>query len=270
MARQKAATPSVLKPKTCVKKIRVNGEHVPCGKQYVGDERNCPNREIHLLPFKSGFCGSGFCEGTKPKAYGGIPAKTCTFIATCLCKCHDMMDKMFFMSEMERIVVENPEYQPPVRTFWLPSDDPDFLISRATDTDTPVYVESPAPDLVPATVTRTFAPTPSGRAARGELELWVKQACDVWLIDQPGTPCTPTYIAEDIAHDQGIIPPSVGAITSVFNRWSELGFAVIDKKPTRFTSYTPEGVEKGLDLMKIEAKRKKKFQLADDKRNLRR
>lgn len=260
---------AALRTKKCNAKIRVGSKQVPCGKEYLGSGP-CPNRGMHLLKMPTGFCSNGWHEGSKSKDWRGNPVPTCEFYLTCPCDCHDKLGKLFEMTDQERILVDSSGYVPPKRTYWMPSDDPLPPLSKGNDPERPTLVESPAPDIVPPTIRRNFAPTPTGRAARGELELWVKQQCDIWLIDKPGDLCTPSYLAAEIARDQGIAPPSVGAISSVFERWVKLGFAVVAKKPTRFVGYTDEGRELGLEKMKADAKREKKLAYADDRRNLRR
>jgi hypothetical protein len=271
VVKKKTEAPSALQLKTCKRKVRRAGKHEECGKQFLGTGRHCGG--VHLLPMKTGFCSNGWCEGKKATDWRGRPVPTCSFIETCPCGCHDTLDKLFAMTESERIVVESSGYSPPHRTFWMPSDDPIPVVDESSSpngTGGPVVLESPAPDRVPASIVRDFTPTPSGRAAKGELEWWVKHQCDIWLIDEPGEPCTPSYLAAEIARDQGITPPSVGAINAVFERWIKLGFAVIEKKPTRFVRYTEDGVKYGLEKMKSDAKRRARLQLKDDRRNLRR
>lgn len=171
------------------------------------------------------------------------------------------------MSDKDRIeAVPNPEWQPAPREFWLPSDDWEGVVepsSVRSGTPAPVRLESPAPDLVPATVVRTFGPTATGRAARGELESWVKIKCDEWLIERYQMLCTPAWLANEIAYDQGIKAPSVGAISAIFDRWVKLGFAQVAKKPTRFLAYTDEGKKLGLDGMKTRAKRQRDMARAE-------
>lgn len=256
--------------KKCTAFVKNGTEKLPCGTSYTyksTDSSLCPNRENHILKMKTGFCASGWCEGINPKTKSGNPAPSCQFHLTCPCKCHDMIDKMFEIAQMERIAVDKSEYHVE-RTFWMPSDEPLAPLSSSQETTTPVLVESPAPDLVPPTLRRPFAPTTSGRAAPGELESWVKDACDVWLIDEEQFPCTPVWIADEIAKTQGIKPPSVGAITAVFNRWVNLGFAVVGKKPTRFLHYTEDGVRLGLDRMKQQAKRRQRARQSEKNRGL--
>lgn len=267
MVKQDTAIKAALKLKKCKAKIRKAGQRVICDTEYLGEV--CPKKEYHLLKGKTGFCANGWCEGSKAKDWKGNPVPTCKFIFTCPCICHDALDKLFSLTESERVVVDSSGYAPPHRTYWMPSDDPLPPLSNNGHTSPPVVVESPAPDRVPATVIRTFTPTPTGRAARGELELWVKQQCDEWLIDEPGEPCTLAYLAAEISRTQGITSPSVGAISAVFDRWAKLGFAIIEKKPTRFVKYTDEGVRLGLEQMKTQAKRAAKQKRSNQLRGFR-
>lgn len=274
--KKKSEEPAALRLRNCSSKVRVfDGEkvvHAKCDGQWVGDKQ-CPKKDQHLLPMKSGWCAQGWCEGTKATDWRGRPAPTCKMIGQCPCICHDMLTKMFAMTGAERLVIESSGYAPPHRTYWLPEDDPLPALDRSSNGlvgTGPAIIESPAPDIVPATVTRDFRPTESGRTPKGQLELWVKEQCDIWLIDKPGFPCTPQWLSDHIAEDQGITPPSVGAISAVFDRWTNLGFAVIERKPTRFIKYTDEGIRLGLERMKQDAKRKTRLQVADDRRNLRR
>lgn len=224
--------------------------------------------------YKTGFCNDGQCEGTKPRSYSGIAMKTCPRVIlnatlardakgkvigrtdmVCTCQCHADMDRLFEMSGMERVIQENPEYHVPKRDYWMPSLEDRVASSMARHADTIRHVESPAPDVVPATIERVFAPTSSGRAGRGELELYVKQVCDIWAVEKDVPVCSPAYISEQVAKRQGWAkPPSQGAIDSVLKRWVGLGFAVVEKKPTRFVRYTEEGVKLGLDAMKVRAR----------------
>ena len=244
-------------------------ELVECGSKLK--DSLCPDRARHVMKYKTGFCGIGLCEGTKPKSFTGKPMKTCPMYLTCPCSCHKQLHMLYKLSEMPRQLVENPEWQPEPRTFWMPSDDPSWDIAHSSspsESTAPVIIESPAPDRVPATVARSFGTTATGRAARGQLEYWVKEMCDVWLIETYESPCTPAWISSEIARKEAIDPPSVGAINAVFERWVKLGFALVEKKPTRFIKYTDEGLQLGLDAMKARSKRKAKLEQAHKNRNL--
>jgi hypothetical protein len=251
----------------CKSQVWRNNEKAPCGSKV--SQSGCPNRDYHILSMKTGYCSSGWCEGTKARDWRGRPVATCRFFMTCPCECHEMLWRMAAMTETERILHDNPEYVHPERAFWLPDDDPESWHSIPREEEkTPVYQESPVPDAVPPTLVKEFTPTTTGRAARGELESWVKEQCDIWLIEGYQRKCTPVWIAEQIGLDKGIKEPSVGAIGAVFDRWVKLGFAVIEKKPTRFIQYTPDGVRLGLDRMKDQAKRRNRLAQAERRRNL--
>lgn len=214
----------------------------------------------------TGFCSIGHCEGTRPRSRSGTAMKTCERILkdvrsgrtwSCACKCHADLDRMFEMMGMERFVDQNPDYKPILPTYIMPSLDERVALSMERRAVPTVIIESAAPEHVPATVTRVFTPTATGRAGRGQLELWVKQTCDQWVLDQPEESCTPQWISDQIAAKHEIKPPSVGAINAVFERWTKLNFALIGRKPVRFVGYTDDGVKHGLEGLKIRAKMQK-------------
>jgi hypothetical protein len=229
------------------------------------DGRNlpCPDRGHHTVKKKTGFCSIHHCEGTKPKSQTGKPMPTCTFWQTCGCACHLTYDKMFSMSGMERQAVDNSGFVPDRGGFApieiIVRETPSVLSNVPATSDGPVY-ESPAPGVVPAVLARSFAPTASGRAARGELEYDVKRAVDTFIIEEEDGYCTPVWIAAEIGKYKGIDPPSTGAVTAVLERWANYGFAELAKKPTRFVKYTDEGVSLGLEALKDRFKRKTKMQ----------
>lgn len=261
------ATKAALALKTCKNLVREGSKQVKCGNQYLGNE--CTKKDVHLLKFKTGFCSNGWCEGTKPTDWKGNAVPTCKFYMTCPCKCHDEVGKLFEATETERILVDASGYSTPARTYWMPSDDPLPPLSTVNGNPVAEIIESPAPDRVPTRVAPTFTPTPTGRAARGELESWVEEVCNAWLVDEPDFHCTPAFIAEEIAKTKGITPPSVGAIGSVFNRWVELGFAECAKKPVRFVRYTEDGLKLGLAAIKERVRRQKKLQESAARRGYR-
>ena len=260
-----------VKKQACKANIKTEALEIKTCPGFVVDG-SCNNKRNHLA-VKSGFCSVGSCEGTAPKAPSGRALKTCMFWQTCTCKCHETFDFMFKASGMPRMPVDNSGYVPEHGGFVMPTLEEriaESILSTPVPAMAPVIIESPLPDAVPATVRRTFTPTASGRAARGELESWVKDACDVWIVEQENVFCTPAYLAEEIGRKEGIKPPSVGAISAVFERWVKMDFAVIEKKPTRFTGYTEQGVKLGLDGCKEKARRTKKFaQAAENRGSLR-
>lgn len=211
----------------------------------------------------TGFCNNfnkpTQCEGTKLRSYKGDPMKTCEFYLTCPCECHYRVDEMFKATGLERKLVPNPEYMPPVSTFVMP----DFAIDPlgpvavtsgrviAPDDDELDVTPPPAPAAAPLATRRTE----TGRAARGGLEAQVWDAC----FNMPGEDdLTPKQVVEWIAEKYKIPTPSTGAVNAVWERWVKLGFSTIAKKPNRFTGFSHEGTWEELVRMKGSAKRQQK------------
>ena len=108
-----------------------------------------------------------------------------------------------------------------------------------------------------------FAPTKSGRYARGELEYRVKQVCDEFAIGaifSSASGITPVQVSERIDPDN---PPSVGAIGAVFDRWNQIGFAETAKSPVRFVRYTDDGLRRGYARIKAAYKRAGKSEASE-------
>lgn len=221
--------------------------------------------------YKSGFCGIGLHEGTSPTGRSGTPLKVCIFWIDCGCECHEELTEMFAMAGVERLPQQNPLYSPPKNEYVMPSVVPVVEDSHRTKpldglesvdgTDAPEALKRPSTVPLPPAAERSFGPTATGRAARGELETWVRSVTDAFVVEAALDPnwktlCTPPYIAKEISREQGVVAPSTGAITSVLDRWTNIGFAATAKKPIRFTGYTEEGVKVGLEVLKSRAKKK--------------
>lgn len=193
----------------------------------------------HMAKYLSGFCSNGQCEGTKPKGHNDMPLKTCWMIETCSCECHAKLDEMFKMTGQPRILVDVSGYKPPERTFWMPSDDPDFTMDAAPEI---------VPEVGVVVAEKPVHVTVTGRTSRGGLESWVQRECLNWLVDKDPEYGLPVrIISEEIGRVEGINPPSQGAIAAVFDRWVKYDYAVFAEKPRRFTGLTAQGAEKGLD-----------------------
>lgn len=242
-------------PKVCKAKVKDRtGAVAQCGTVIKGE---CSNKDNHVWKFKTGFCAVGSCEGVKINDAAGKVMKTCANWKNCSCECHVSYDQMFSMTQKERVPVDNSGYVTPKSPYSMPSLEERVMMhaeSKKTSAPPVVVIASPAPDLVPVTIQRMFQPTPTGRSARGELESWVKRVCDEFLVEQYDRPCSPAFVSESIEKNEGVKAPSVGAVNAVFERWIKLGFAVIEKKPTRFVAYTEDGVKLGLDALKLRAK----------------
>lgn len=240
------------------------------------------------LKYVTGFCANKQCEGTKPKSPSGAPMRTCEFWETCPCKCHAQITEMYELTGMDRESPEqSAEYLEWVRVqrhqFVMPSPfdvDPVAGLSSSDGTDTPLGDEGPVatPYGTPATPLSTgarhpvepvFAPTPTGRRARGQLEYDVLQICDEYSRDvYEWEYCTPKLVAERIGKMNEAEPPSTGAINAVWDRWEKLGFAKQDKKPSRFVCFEVDGSIRTLEKMKVEVKRNKKRVQAEIRRGI--
>ena len=263
-------TETAVAVRTCPKWVKSDqGVKAECGTVLPKGQPECRNKSNHMYPFKTGLCAVGACEGIKKLSASGRPMKPCHFWKFCACSCHEVFDMMFSMSEMDRVFVDNSGWSPEHSEFKMPTYEERAaaqVAARAGVTEiSAVIIESPIPDLIPNTYKHTFQSTPTGRAARGELESWVREFCDEYLVEKYADICSPMFVAEGIGKAKGINPPSSGAVDAVFKRWMAIGFALIAPKPTRFIGYTPDGVKLGLEAMKLRARdaSKSKQSLAD-------
>lgn len=93
------------------------------------------------------------------------------------------------------------------------------------------------------------------RRPRGWLETDVKQVCDKFITGEvaleEGQHLTPHRVSRLVKELEGLDEaPSTGAVAAVFDRWKEIGFAVISDKPVAFVDYTEDGKSLGLAAMK--------------------
>lgn len=246
-------TETAVNTRTCKALVKddTGGTHA-CGTNLPKGSPECPNKQRHMHKMRTGFCSDGHCEGTVSKY------KTCEFWQLCPCKCHTDIDKMFLLTGQTRVLADNPKYVRPKSIYVMPE------VSTTFD---PIPV--PTNNVPLESGHRHFAPTPSGKRARGQLEQQVLEICEQFtkgLIEVEDL--TPHVIAENIDE---VEPPSVGAIGAVFDRWVALGFARCEKKPVRFVSFTVDGLMYGLDHLKAKAKQANKMkQAADNRGSLRR
>lgn len=195
---------------------------------------------------RSGHCEMGHHEGTRPKSPSGVAFRTCEALAWCACQCHKDIDKMFEGANKARVLISNPDYRPPDRSWWMPS-----LEERIEELSKATALKFEAVKL-PETDADGDAPEIS-RKPRGQLEYWVKDAVEAWHRDRVGDLCTPKIIAALIAKLQSIPEPSTGAIHSVLMRWQKINYAMVGRNPVRFIGLTPEGMKEGLDRLKAKA-----------------
>lgn len=244
------------KAKPCKAMVKDDtGKASECATMAYGE---CPNRRAHVQKLKTGFCAIGACEGERKLGATGAVLKPCADWRHCPCECHKKIDSLFSMMGMRREYKDMSGYVPPENTFKMPSLEERaawMAAQKAGVQDVKEIIrESPLPDVIPATIVREFNPTPTGRAARGELEAWVREICDEFLVEKYGEFCTPALVAEMVGKAKGINPPSSGAVDAVFKRWEAIGFAEIARKPTRFIAYTADGAKHGLEALKLRAR----------------
>jgi len=221
-----------------------------------------------MSKLRTGWCLVGSHEGQKPRSPSGKPLKTCEAWQECPCHCHVEITEMCEMAGIERVARKNPDYEPAVSPFWMPS--PEFMAALRAERDggitgTPAN-GSDAVDGVPQPSQRTFEPTPSGYRARGQLEAEVMKVCDLWDTSDGPVSLPLSYIAIQIPTDP---PASVGAIREVLLRWVKYGFATLGIDPLAFTGYTEIGREKGIDFLKYKWEQERRTNRAKAERGYR-
>lgn len=228
-----------------------NGNKTRCDTILPYGKPECVNKKQHMWRSKSGYCEVGWCEGTAAKDSAGKYVKTCPHWMFCNCDCHEKLDRMFSMTDTPRIEVDNPKYIRPKSSFWMP----DRTMEGVTVSEDGEEVRQ-ATTLLEVNTSRHFNDTNTGKRARGQLEYEVLNVCKNFVKGVLEVEVlTPGFIALEIDE---VEPPSVGAIGAVFDRWVKLGFAVCEKSPVRFTSFTADGIQYGLDNLKAKARADKK------------
>lgn len=198
---------------------------------------------------RTGYCSIGLHEGTKPKNTFGTALPVCVMWQTCNCECHERITQMFTMAEEDRVPMENSEYQIPKHTYYMPVFGVDYGVKA-----------EPSFATLGSDGQSTEGPLPYGTGGatgrKGALEASVLDVCRTF---DPASeqPATPKWISEQIAEKNNCRLPSTGAVQACLDRWAEIGFALVGRKPVRFAAFTPEGERDGLYLMKAKAKRSK-------------
>lgn len=203
--------------------------------------------------YQSGFCSIGSCENSKAVSPSGKPLKTCPIggridmimfgdknigEAVCECKCHAVSRQMEELSGVRFPARNSIKDSGPLSALGL-------LSPGGMGTDgarAGRSVDDGRPTVTVASGVR-FVETPTGRAARGQLEEQVRHAVSVQvraggdeMIAMLGL--SPKTLAAMIDPEN---PPSTGAIYSVLKRWE--GAAQIDmaESPVRFIRFTAKG-----------------------------
>jgi hypothetical protein len=124
-------------------------------------------------------------------------------------------------------------------------------------------------DAAPAPALPSFGPTPTGRRARGQLEVDVLKVCQDFVDNvYEWELCTPKLVSETIGKMYAVEPPSTGAIDAVWNRWEALDFAKRDHKPSHFVGFTGDSTFVHLQTLKVSKKRAKKRMVAEQRRGI--
>lgn len=187
--------------------------------------------------YLTGWCAVGACQGVVKKSRTGKEFPSCDgFGGTCKCLCHELASAYGTR--------ETPVATPSIAGGTIL---PAPTVEAGTRTPSPAVVPPPTPTTPP-----DFAPTLTGRRAKGELE-WevlviVERALSV------GVPATPSMISSAIAGT-----PSTGAVQAVLERWVRLGFVMpLTRRPVAVSAFTLEGERLGLQTMKDTAHREKR------------
>ena len=195
---------------------------------------------------QTGFCGIGNHEGTKNVSPSGAVMRSCNVggrsdagrvgIIVCVCECHNMT------REMEQMT--GREIPPLMINRTTPSLD--RLLRESAVGPTPAGTGGsgdPGRPTVAVASGARFVATPTGRAAKGQLEEQVRHAVCVQvtaagddMIRLLGL--SPDMLAKMIDKDS---PPSTGAVYSVLKRWESQALVELGEKPFRFLAFTERG-----------------------------
>lgn len=219
----------------------------------VADVKAKPIARKEESSYQSGFCTIGSHEGTKPLSPSGLLLKTCPIggrfemiglgdkmigEAECTCSCHAMSRQMEDLSGIRFPTRNSIRDSSPLSGLGLLR-----ATSNATDDARAAGSDHDGRPTVTVASGATFAVTPSGRAARGQLEDQVRhvvttqvKAAGAEMIAVLGL--MPSTIGMMIDKDN---PPSSGAIYAVLKRWE--GHALVDlaESPFRFVRFTERG-----------------------------
>jgi hypothetical protein len=212
----------------------------------MSDVATKPGKKVVESFYVTGFCGIGNHEGSQNKSPSGAIMKACPLGGViladrigelvCTCECHDLSRQMESLTG-----IQLPR---PIINRQTPSLD---RLLRETAVGTggakaPGIGDPNRPTVAVASGAR-FAVTPTGRAARGQLEEQVRhvlctqiKAAGVDMIAALGL--TPSTISLAIDKEN---PPSTGAIYSVLKRWEGAVLVELAEGPFRFIKFTDRG-----------------------------
>lgn len=172
----------------------------PCpGK--VSPSGICSLGNFHLWSIKSGWCGAGACEGTKPSV-DDVPQMTCRKWQNCPCGCHDTMSKLLAPKKKQRVHV------------------PDGYIPREP------RIKSWLKEYEAKQVLLKNPP------------LRVKALCEVWLDGDKSTACTAHYLSSQTLEEK---PISESEVEKILQSWAQEKLAFVGGDPMRFIKFIGDG-----------------------------
>jgi hypothetical protein len=210
----------------------------------------------------TGFCAVGQHEKTTLQSPKGLQLKACEgkyLVSTgmsaygrlvtvvCNCNCHqafaEIRDMLGLLDDMHGFggsvgdatvkETDNPSVGLPVAVLPAPGLREALAPVTASPTVTPVELGR---ELLPFQ-RAAFKPTPTGRAARGELEDKIRQVV-IQYHELAADMLTPEMIGKFINKEK---PPSSGAIHACLTRWEARGWVTLLKKPFRLGVLTEGG-----------------------------
>lgn len=205
--------------------------------------------------YVTGLCMTGACEGSMKKSESGAIFPQCkgTYMfymggtykeIVCQHDCHAAFAAIRALMVDMPVPDGVPAISLPSTSVPAPTDAPssESLIPFAVPM-------SPAltgiPSIANRIPVRMFTPTPSGRAARGQLEEQVRlQLAKAYGIGPDLLALTglqPKLLAASINPEK---PPSQGAVYAVFKRWEGQGWVELAEKPFRLVKVTEAGKRK--------------------------
>ncbi len=174
----------------------------------------------------SGWCVSGFHEGSPKKSSVGSVSVECRFAHHCTCTCHDEEKMLRTLARLPEPEFPIPGAPPPARVL----DGGGVSIRVGT---------------IEAARLEEMSDEPSDTAKEG-LE---------WRTYEFLKPFVVAGFHEEDVLTVGFIVAglqkkgfshSSGAVDAVLKRWDQRGFATVEKKPTRFKGFTEAGEKLGL------------------------
>lgn len=226
-----------------------------------GDKQNKPEpirleRTIDKVPYVTGFCGNGWHEGTKKISVVGTLLRACsgTYVIQgktyhCRCDCHEAFRQIFAITGL---TTQSSGSSDLIGSTWG-SVGPVLLDDR-TDTPEPSRIPvagttEPQPTVLRHIVRPSipaadrFSPTKSGIRAKGQLEAEVAAAMLKFFaganLDGSIMALTPDSARAMIKTEPA---PSVGAIYSIFQRWSAQAYCELGTKPFCMLRPTEHGL----------------------------